>query len=128
MQGWDDVLAALVEENEVRVPRFLVPHPISIGMRRARGLPRGQLAHYRMMFDDASCLHVHEYLRHYHAHLDRVDPRASLIGHMANDTPRIFVGAAATTGAVVGAMVGGPVGALVGAGVGTGIGAASTRG
>jgi hypothetical protein len=40
-------------------------------------------------------LHIRDYDTHYTVHMDRVDPRASPIGHLLADAPEYVVGAAA---------------------------------
>ena len=40
-------------------------------------------------------LHIRDYDTHYTVHMDRVDPRASPIGHLVADAPEYVVGAAA---------------------------------
>ncbi|WP_337862540.1 hypothetical protein [Nitrososphaera sp.] len=52
-------------------------------------------------------LHVRDYGSHYTAHLDRVDPRTSPVGHLIEDAPEYLVGAMAAViaGRHVGAKV-----------------------
>jgi hypothetical protein len=40
-------------------------------------------------------LHIRDYDTHYTVHMDRVDPRASPLGHLLADAPEYIVGAAA---------------------------------
>lgn len=40
-------------------------------------------------------LHIRDYDTHYTVHMDRVDPRASPVGHLIADAPEYVVGAAA---------------------------------
>lgn len=113
---WADILEHLQEHGgELSVSRFAVPHPRAIGMRRGMGLPKGQRAHWRLQLKDGSGLHVHEHDRVFNAHVDRVDPRTSLVGHLRHDVGPLYIATVAVAGAVVGHALGGRQGAAVGA-------------
>lgn len=97
-------------------------------MTRSVGLPVGQIADWRMPHPNCHGLHVREYVGYYTAHLDRVNPRCDLVGHLAGDAP--LVGGGAALGALVGLAVGESAGAmLIGAIIGGALGgaAASTQ-
>jgi hypothetical protein len=90
-------------------------------MTRSLGLPVGQLADWRMPHPNCHGLHVREYAGYYTAHVDQVNPRCDLPGHLAADAP--LVGGAAALGALVGLALGEStqamlVGAVIGGAVG----------
>jgi hypothetical protein len=71
------------------VRKTLIDHPALFGAQRAIGWPLGQLADWRFPADaHGRGLHVREYRREWHAHLDRVHPSRSLLGHFLADVLR----------------------------------------
>lgn len=108
----------------LRVTAWQIEHPQAAGMTRSLGLPVGQLADWRMPHPNCHGLHVREYPGYYTAHVDQVNPRCDLPGHLATDAP--LVGGGAALGALVGLVVGESVSAmLVGAVIGGALGAAA---
>lgn len=102
-----------------------VPHPQLGGARRDIGLPAGQLADWRFApGPDCTGVHVHEFADRYVAHLDRVHPACSIVGHVRSDAPQLLVGLGILGGAAVGARSGGVGGLLLGALAGAALGAA----
>jgi len=88
---WLDVARALARLGvgvEVELGKDLLPHPSSMeGFQLSLGLPRGQVADYRMGLEDGRCLHVVEYQDHYAVHLDSTDPSRDPLGHLLRDSP-----------------------------------------
>jgi hypothetical protein len=91
---WGTVVQALrlhPFRTSVRVPKSKVPHPLSrVGFRESIGDNVGQLKDFRLVQDDGSGLHVHDFGTHYEAHLDQVDPQVDLIAHAYYDAPPYF--------------------------------------
>jgi hypothetical protein len=87
--GWWWIYQALVSSpprSIVRVSRRAIDHPAFLGAKRSIGLPLGQLADWRFPPDAAGRgLHVREFRREWHAHIDRVHPSRSLLGHFLAD-------------------------------------------
>jgi hypothetical protein len=112
-------------QRYVRIEKHCVEHPTAAGMHRSLGLPVGQCGDWRMPSPGCHGLHVREYLDHYTAHVDQVNPNCDLPGHLVKDTPAIGGGAA--FGALVGLILGESAGAmLVGALLGGALGASAT--
>ena len=108
----------------VRLAAWQVEHPQAAGMTRSLGLPVGQLADWRMPHPNCHGLHVREYPGYYTAHVDQVNPRCDLPGHVAADVP--LVGGGAALGALVGLILGESAsGMLLGAVLGGALGAAA---
>lgn len=122
-ESWRAVLEHLRKHGgELRVPRFQAPHPASQGMRKGRGLPVGQRAHWRLELPDGAGLHIHEHARHYNAHVDRTDPGHAFVRHVRQDTPGIFAFCVGVLGALLGWWIGRARGAALGAGAGAAVG------
>jgi hypothetical protein len=108
----------------LRLAAWQVEHPSAAGLTRSLGLPVGQVADWRMPHPNCHGLHVREYPGYYTAHVDQVNPRCDLPGHLAADVPLVASGAA--FGALVGLLVGESASAmLVGAVLGGAMGAAA---
>lgn len=108
----------------VRLATWQVEHPQAAGMTPSVGLPVGQLADWRMPHPNCHGLHVREYPGYYTAHVDKINPRCDLPGHLAADAP--LVGGGAALGALVGLVLGESPGAmLLGALIGGAVGAAA---
>src|SRR5262245_17938103 len=108
----------------VRLGPWHVEHPQAAGMTRSVGLPVGQIADWRLPHPNCHGLHVREYVGYYTAHVDHINPRCDLAGHMTMDVP--LVGGGAALGALVGLLVGESASAMfVGAIVGGALGAAA---
>lgn len=128
---WEGVVAWLRRHPQpacVRIEIWQVEHPTNAGMTRSMGLPVGQLADWRMPHPHCGGLHVREYRGYYTVHLDRVNPRCDLPGHLAVDAP--LIGSGAALGALIGIALGESpgsmlVGALIGGAIGTAL--ASTQ-
>jgi len=107
----------------VRIATWQVEHPQAAGMTRSLGLPVGQIADWRLPHPNCHGLHVREYPGYYTAHVDQVNPRCDLPGHLTADVP--LVGGGAALGALIGLLVGESAGAmLVGAVLGGAVAAA----
>lgn len=108
----------------VRVPAWQVEHPTAAGMTRSVGLPLGQVADWRWPHPNCHGLHVREYVGYYTVHVDQVNPRCDLPGHITVDAP--LVGGGAALGALVGLVIGESAGAMmIGALIGGAMGAAA---
>ena len=87
--GWEWIareLAARPPRHTIRVRKRLVDHPALSGAVRSSGLDVGQVADWRFPPDaKGRGLHVHEYANEWRAHLDRVHPARSLLGHVLAD-------------------------------------------
>jgi len=79
----------------LRLPKSIMKHPLLDGFRRDIGLPKGELANWRLGLKDGSCVHVREYVDCYAVHLDKVDPNVSLIEHLRKDLPDFYIAACA---------------------------------
>lgn len=79
-------LARLPRGHVLCVRRELVEHPALLGAQKSVGLPLGQVADWRFPPDArGGGVHVREYAREWRAHMDRVHPDRSLIGHFFAD-------------------------------------------
>ena len=127
LMTWKSVAVALrsgPQSTCVRVPAWQVEHPTAAGMTRSVGLPVGQVADWRMPHPNCHGLHVREYVGYYTVHVDQVNPRCDLPGHIALDAP--LVGGGAALGALVGLAIGESAGAMmIGALIGGAMGAAA---
>jgi hypothetical protein len=87
-------------DGNIVIPKAVRP---IIGIEEtALGSKKGAKKQYRY-----GNLHIRDYDTHYTAHMDRIDPRKDLIGHLLADAPEYLVGAAAA--AYVGRKVGSAV-------------------
>lgn len=87
---WNQVLgqlANLPDHEIVSLPKWPIPHPLHAGAVEHVGLPRGQSADYRWKLRDCRGLHVQDFGDHWEAHIDLVDPRCDLVGHIEKDVP-----------------------------------------
>ena len=75
--------------QDIPVAKDDIPHPASCGFRRDKGLPRGQVADWRLRIG-RGCLHVLEYDMLYLAHWDDMDPGADMKGHIFSDVIPFF--------------------------------------
>jgi len=122
--NWDEVrarLEAMPPGSRISLLRDGMPHPEASGARRDLGLPAGQLADWRFPpGEDCTGLHVHEHAERWEAHLDRVHPACSLVGHVQHDAPQLLVAGGAALGAFAGrsSLLGMAVGAVLGGVVG----------
>lgn len=90
--------------------RFFAPyHPQFEGAVQSSGLPVGQLSDWRFPPDVFKRgLHVQLFPDgSWAAHLDKVHPEASLVGHLREDAPQIYRILASTVGAMVTKALGG---------------------
>lgn len=113
---WGDVRRQL--EGSPAGARVVVgldaPAPELAGARRDVGLPVGQLADWRFAAAaDCTGLHVHEHADRYEAHIDRVHPACSLVGHVRADAPQLLVAGAALAGTWAALASGGGTGRIV---------------
>ncbi len=108
----------------LRLAAWQVEHPQAAGMTPSLGLPVGQLADWRMPHPNCHGLHVREYPGYYTAHVDKINPRCDLPGHLTADVP--LVGGGAALGALMGLIVGESASSmLIGAIIGGALGAAA---
>jgi hypothetical protein len=117
---WPDVYRALLDEPRgatLTLPRAELPPPTSAGAAPSRGFGLGD--HWRFA-PDAKCrgLHVRTDGDAYEAHLDRVHPDCSLVGHLRADAPGVFVAGGTACGAVAGGVLAGGRGAAIGSALG----------
>src|SRR5579885_1218351 len=117
---WADVYRELLAQPagaSLRLSKRELPPPAAAGAESSHGFGPG--AHYRFP-PDARCrgLHVREERGAYEAHLDRVHPACSLVGHLRSDAPGVFVAGGTAVGAVAGGALGGGRGAAVGSALG----------
>lgn len=116
MESWDAVAELLVSQaarTPIRVDRSTVVHPVHAGLRRTVGVPRGQVADYRLPLGPDTWLHVTEYADAYVVHREertvRKPPRKSkadsgaLLGFFVGLALGGSIGAA-LAGLVVGAV------------------------
>lgn len=67
-------------------------HPSELNFfQKAMGVPQGEIAHWRAFLPHNMSLHVIEYLEGYLVHLDRIDPRKNLTGHLREDAPGWYI-------------------------------------
>jgi hypothetical protein len=117
---WSEVFAevfALRAGVNLSIPKSAVVHPRDMDpvFRASSGLHQeGVIAHWRCRTEDDRCIHALETSDAFLVHWDRVDPNASLLGHLFADAPEVAVGASLALGAGLGASVGKEKGALVG--------------
>jgi hypothetical protein len=129
IQVWDDVRAQIEAAPGSRVTLGLegTPHPQEAGATRDLGLPVGQLDDWRFPpAGDCTGMHVHRFADRWVAHIDRVHPACSLVGHVRADAPQLLVGVGLALGAAVGARSG-AVGCILGAVLGGLSGAALAK-
>lgn len=88
---WPSVIQAIARLGlgvEVELDKQWLLHPSKVeGFKLSLGMPRGQVADYRMRLSDGRCLHVVELRDRYLVHLDSVDPSDNPLGHLLSDTP-----------------------------------------
>ena len=113
--SWERVQRLCEVDGPVSVPVAQIPHPAGCGFRRGQGLPMGQAADWRLRLTGDRCFHVREYEDRYTAHVDRLDPQADPLGHLAVDCAPLWIaGWAIAGGAVTRSMAGAASFALVG--------------
>ena len=86
--AWDIVESMVLAQpagRDLRVAKVDLPDPGMAGMRRALGIPKGTLRHFRRPVRGVSCMHVREYGDHYEVHWDRHDPRRRPFAHWWGD-------------------------------------------
>lgn len=106
-QTWYDVARFLEHQprgSVLRLEKYQVQHPADAGMAASIGLPLGQSADWRSSAPECAGLHVRDFETYYSAHLDVVNPRCDLPGHITADTPQVAGGLA--FGALLGAAFG----------------------
>lgn len=127
VSAWSDVVLFLAKNSAgavLRLPKGILPHPMTFGMTTSIGLPEGQRADYRRQMAGGTGFHVKDFGTHYEAHLDRVHPDVSLVEHLRVDAPGTFVAGGAALGALAGLALGGSKnGVLIGAALGGFLGA-----
>lgn len=89
-----------------RIEKHLVPHPEDDGLQPSIGLPIGQSADFRLRLPNCLGLHVHDFGRHYQAHVDRVHPDCGVVEHLRRDAPEAYLTAGVALGALLGALLG----------------------
>lgn len=92
MMDWSSIAEEVLrksEHEEVIVDKQLVPHPTQTTFfKRSLGIPRGQIADYRMKLKDGRSLHIVEFKDHYRIHWDIHDPEENPLGHLLTDSPK----------------------------------------
>lgn len=73
--------------EEIKVEKWLVPHPRHAGFKLGNGDPNGQLADYRKSLSKGRSLHIQEYDDHYKVHWDQADPSKDPLMHLLIDAP-----------------------------------------
>lgn len=90
--SWDSV-ASFLDQNpgeSVDINKSDLPAPKTEGASRSMGLPKGQTSDWRFPSrQDGSGLHVQEFDQHWSAHIDRVHPAISIMGHLSEDAPKL---------------------------------------
>ena len=115
VDAWSHIEQICERSGTLEVPCALMVHPASCGFRRGLGLPKGQSADWRRRLSGDRCLHVREYSDRYEAHIDRLDPQADPLGHVAVDCAPLWIAGWAIAGAAVTRTTGGAISyALVG--------------
>lgn len=106
---WREVIATLSAESKgavARIPKGLLPHPRTAGMKESIGLPVGQTADFRLMLASGAGFHVQDHGTHYEAHIDEVHPDVNPFEHLRKDAPGTFIAGSAALGAMVGSAIG----------------------
>ena len=86
------------------------------GARRSTGRPVGQVADWRIATGDGGCVHIQEMPNgDYVVHKDSIDPRRSIVGHLAVDDPGTAASLTTAGSAAMGFAIGGPLGGFFGA-------------
>ena len=86
--SWLEVISYVLKQSAHRDIYLLkenLLHPESIGIPKGWGIPRRQLADYRMLSPDGRSIHIREYRNYYAAHWDKYDPATNLIQHIRCD-------------------------------------------
>lgn len=131
---WSEVMRDVFAQRagvNLSVPKSAVVHPRDLEpvFRASAGLHQdGVIAHWRCRTEDDRCVHALETADAFLVHWDRVDPNASLLGHLFADAPEVAVGASIALGAGLGASVAREQGALWGGLVGLLLGLAARIG
>lgn len=99
--SWSRVQRLCEQRGAISIPLGLVPHPASCGFRRGQGLPLGQAADWRLRLTEDRCLHVREYSDRFAVHIDRLDPQADPLGHLAVDCAPLWIAGWAIAGGAV---------------------------
>lgn len=108
---WEQVVKQLFEtgwREDIKLCKACMPHPSSVPqMEKHYGSAVGQSADYRLLLSGGAGLHIREFDDHWTAHLDELDPRHDLFGHLLHDSPSHH--------ALVMGVIGGVVSKLFGA-------------
>ncbi|MEM3267842.1 MAG: hypothetical protein QXR69_04045, partial [Conexivisphaerales archaeon] len=72
---------------EIVVRKSLMPELPDTFKESMLGYPHGSIKQYR----DDTGVHVREYKDKFVIHIDRVDPRKSLLGHLVSDSPETIL-------------------------------------
>lgn len=88
---WTVVTDKVREEFRARenlaVSEKVLSHPKDLGWPSSIGAPKGQVADYRISYDDGTCVHIKDFDDHYQVHWDEKDPNQDLVGHFTSDAP-----------------------------------------
>ena len=120
--SWSEVLSEVLlkpAHQNLYVPKENLPHPRSIGISKVRGIPRGQMAEYRVPHDRGRSIHIREYRNYYAIHWDKHEPKFGfgLIQHLRCDTHYWWIILSGLTGYTMSGnrLSGAFCGALIGA-------------
>ncbi len=122
MQNWTTIARVLSRRparTQLRVQRSAIEHPVHAGLRRTVGVPRGQIADYRLPLGPETWLHVTEYAHEYLVHREvraRTTPVAAAPAKPGAGALLGFFVGLALGGTVSGALAGLALGAVVDAG------------
>jgi len=108
MLKWDSFTERILRakpRQDLRIPKGLIESPLEANFIAGKGLPKGQLADWRKTLKDGRGLHIREYETDYKIHWDEVDPGLSLVKHLSQDTPRLFMFYLMSFGAAAGAVL-----------------------
>lgn len=100
--------------HTVAIPTRNIGPPRDADFRRDVGWPAGQQSDWRYTRPDCTDVHVQERDGFWEAHLDRVAPSCSLVGHVREDMSQLWTILTTASGAALGKAVVGREGALAG--------------
>ena len=75
--------------EEIEIPKELCPFMLEKAEETSLGQKNGAKKQYRY-----GNLHIREYDDKFLVHMDKVDPRENLLGHLVLDSPEILIGLA----------------------------------
>jgi len=105
---WQAIIRQVVSApfgKEFQIKKSIVMHPVLIGFRKSYGLPKGEIANWRLGLATGACIHVREYQNYFLVHMDEVDPGISLLDHLRKDAPVVYLAGCGAMASIAGYLL-----------------------